>query len=355
MNSLLKVSFLIFLLTLFSKNNFAQIVKYSNDFLNIGIGAKYLGQANCAVSNVNDATASYWNPAGLINIKEKIDLSLMHTELFAGIAKYDYIGVAYKIDNLSSMAFSFIRLGVDDIQNTLNLFDSEGNIDYNRIELFSVSDYALLLSYAKCTKIDGLRIGANAKIIYRHQGSFANAYGFGLDFGLQYDKNRWHFGALGKDITTTFNAWFVNFDGYEDILIETDNELPENSLEITLPRIIGAVNRDFIISDNYIISPSIDIDFTFDGRRNVLVNSKPVSIDPHIGLEFSYKKIVFVRAGTGNFQMIPDFDEKDFTFQPTLGVGLRIKNFFLDYAITDVGNQTIAPYSNVFSISYRLK
>lgn len=354
MNNLLKVFFLIFFFTLLSKNNFSQIVKYSNDFLNIGVDAKYLAQGNCAVASVNNAAASYWNPAGLLNISEKIDISLMHTELFAGIAKYDYIGAAYKIDTASSVAFSLIRLGVDDIQNTLNLFDSEGNIDYDRIELFSVSDYALLLSYAKKLKIPGLRIGANAKIIYRHQGEFANAYGFGIDVGLQYDKNKWHFGAFGKDITSTFNAWFIDLDEYSEILNETGNEIPENSLEITMPRIILAVNRIFSISDKFSISPSFDIDFTFDGKRNVLLNSRFASVDPHIGIEFGYKNLAFIRIGTNNVQIIPDFDKKDFTFQPTLGIGLNIKNFRLDYAITDIGNQTLAPYSNVFSVSYRI-
>ncbi len=355
MNSLQKFLLLI-IFFIFSFNSlFSQIAKYSNDFLNIGVDAKYFGMGNCAVSNVSDASASYWNPAGLVNINEKIEINLMHSEYFAGIAKYDYIGAAYKIDNSSSMAFSLIRLGVDDIQNTLNLFDSEGNIDYNRIELFSVSDYALLLSYAKISKIEGLSFGANAKLIYRHQGSFANAYGFGLDIGLQYNKGKWNFGAMGKDITTTFNAWFVDVEGYENVFIETGNELPENSLEITMPQIIGGISRDISFSEKFGMKPALDVDFTFDGRRNVLVNSKPISINPHLGFEFDYKQIVFLRMGANNAQIIPDFDKNEFNFQPNIGIGLKIKNFSFNYSITDVGNQSISPYSNVFSLSYRIK
>lgn len=355
MNIIHKVCFLfIFFIFIFNKN-YSQIVKYSNDFLNIGVGARYLSQGNCAVSNVNDATASFWNPAGLMNIESKIDINLMHLELFAGIAKYDYMGTSYKIDNQSNIAFSFIRLGVDDIQNTLNLFDSEGNIDYSRIELFSVSDYSFIISYAKLTKIAGLQIGANTKLIYRHQGRFAKAYGFGIDIGAQYKKGKWIFGAVGKDITTTFNAWFIDFGDYEDVLIETGNELPENDIELTMPRIIIGANREINFATYYSIIPSLDLDFTFDGKRNVLINSNPVSIDPHFGIEFNYKNIYFLRTGINNFQKIPNFEKEELTFQPSLGVGLKIKNFSIDYAITDVGNQTIAPYSNVFSLSYRIK
>ena len=42
-----------------------------------------------------------------------------------------------------------IRFGVDDIMNTSNLIDNEGNVDYNRIELFSTADYAFLFSCKK--------------------------------------------------------------------------------------------------------------------------------------------------------------------------------------------------------------
>ena len=46
-----------------------------------------------------------------------------------------------------------IRFGVDDIPNTLNLVDADGNVNYDRITYFSVADYALLLSLAKKSKL----------------------------------------------------------------------------------------------------------------------------------------------------------------------------------------------------------
>ncbi len=357
-NLFLKFIFILYFFSIINSIN-AQFAKYSNDYLNIGVGAKYLGLSNCAVAIVDDANSTFWNPAGLTQLKNNLDVSLMHSEYFAGIAKYDFMSVAYKINDSSALAVSVIRLGIDDIQNTLNLFDSEGNIDYSKIELFSVADYAMLLSYAKKTKIEGLTIGANTKIIYRHQGQFANAYGFGLDAGIQYNKNKWHFGILGKDITSTFNAWFINSDQLIDIFTETENEIPKNSLEITMPRLIAGIARDFKLSDKIWLTAISDIDFTFDGRRNVLINSKPISIDPHLGLDFNYKKIVYLRTGINNIQMIPDFitdstgTKNKINFQPNLGIGLKIKNFSLDYAITDIGNQAIGLYSNIFSVNYR--
>ena len=61
--------------------------KYSNEFLNIGVGARALGMSNVQTASVNDVTSAYWNPAGLLNMKSKYEVALMHSEYFAGIAR----------------------------------------------------------------------------------------------------------------------------------------------------------------------------------------------------------------------------------------------------------------------------
>ena len=94
------------------------------------------------VATTNDVNSGYWNPAGLVNIKD-FQGSLMHSSYFAGIANYNYVAFAMPIDKRSALGFSIIRFGVDDILNTTELIDSQGNIDFNRISLFSAADYAL--------------------------------------------------------------------------------------------------------------------------------------------------------------------------------------------------------------------
>jgi hypothetical protein len=59
----------------------------------------------------------------------------MHANYFANIAQYDY-RLCKSIDDRSAWGISLIRFGVDDILNTTELIDSQGNIDYNRISLF---------------------------------------------------------------------------------------------------------------------------------------------------------------------------------------------------------------------------
>ena len=68
----------------------AQFTKYSNEFLNIGAGARGMSMAGAQVASVSDGTAGYWNPAALADIRNAPQLNLMHAEYYAGIGKYDF-------------------------------------------------------------------------------------------------------------------------------------------------------------------------------------------------------------------------------------------------------------------------
>ena len=194
---------------------FAQFRKYSNEFLNIGAGARGLGMGASVSASVNDGTAGYWNPAGLTGVKDNPSINLMHASYFDNIGKYDYGSVAIPIsDNKRTLGFSILRFAVDDIPNTLFLVEPDGSINYGNITTFSSADYAFLFSFAQKIKDDDdlkMSFGANAKIIYRKVGHFATAWGFGFDAGFKMQKNNWTLGIVAKDITTTFNAWSFNF------------------------------------------------------------------------------------------------------------------------------------------------
>lgn len=330
--------------------------KYSNEFLSIGVGARGLGMSGSQVSHVADVTAGYWNPAGLLNIESKYEVSLMHAEYFAGIAKYDYAGFSASLDSLNKIGVSLIRFAVDDIPDTRFLYDANGRVNYDNIKFFSAADYAFIFSFARKTRIvEGLSLGANFKVVHRTVGEFANAWGFGLDAGAQFQKNKWQFGLMLKDITTTFNVWSHNSDMLIDVYSQTNNEIPESSTEVTLPKAILGVSRTLSFGDNFGLLTSLDLDVTFDGKRNVPVNSDFASVDPHMGLELDYVRTVFLRLGVGNIQQVKDFDASTSTsFQPNFGVGLKIKKVSIDYALTDIGDQAESLYSHVFSLKASL-
>lgn len=329
--------------------------KYSNEFMNIGVDAAALGMSNAVTGYTGDVNSGYWNPAGLLKIEDS-EAALMHASYFANIAQYDYAAYAKKIDDRSAWGVSLIRFGVDDILNTTQLIDSEGNIDYNRISLFSTADYGLTFSYARQMKLEGFQYGVNAKVIRRVIGDFANSWGFGFDVGLQFDRNDWHFGLMLRDITTTYNVWAIDEDKYQEIqdaVAGQNQELPE-STEITMPKAQLGIAKKFEFHYDYTLLAAVNLNMQF-ARTNDVIASDAVSIDPAVGFEFGYTDLVFLRAGVGNFQNVQQLDgSTKVNFQPNIGLGFKYKGIQIDYALTDLGDQSAALYSNIFSVKVDL-
>jgi hypothetical protein len=349
-----KTFFFLFLLT--ASIFYGQTVrKYSNEFMNIGVDAAALGMANTVVASTMDVNSGYWNPAGLTQLEDH-QVSLMHANYFANIAQYDYLAYASPIDDQSAWGISLIRFGVDDILNTTELIDSDGNIDYNRISLFSTADYGFTFSYARKLPVPGFQYGVNAKVIRRIIGDFANSWGFGFDVGLQFERNDWQFGIMLRDITTTYNVWNIDEEEYQKIAntIPGENqELPE-STEITAPKAQLGLAKKFIIHYDYSLLAAANMNMRF-AETNDLISTDFVSIDPALGLELGYTDLVFLRAGVGNFQNVQQLDNTERVgFQPNIGLGFKYKGIQIDYALTDLGNQSTALYSNIFSVKVDL-
>jgi hypothetical protein len=328
--------------------------KYSNEFLKIGVGARAAAMGNAMTGIVDDATSGYWNPGGLALAPSAPEIALMHSEYFAGIAKYDYIGFTMPIGEQRRFGASVIRLGVDDIPNTLNLVDPNGNIDFSAVETFSVADLAVLLSVAQHFEaLGGLDVGANVKVVNRSVGKFATAWGFGFDVGARWNKGPLQLGLMLSDVTSTFNAWSFNTETFDQTFVETGNIIPENSLEITLPAMKMGGGYKFLKDRPFEIMLALDNDVHFDGKRNVILNLGPVSLDPHMGLELGYKRIAFIRGGFKNLQQVPNGRGKDtYSVFPSIGAGFKIKNFSVDYALSNVGNFSQTLYSHVFSLKF---
>jgi hypothetical protein len=328
---------------------FGQAPKYSNEFLSIGVGGRPMGMSGAVAGNVEDATAAVWNPAGLTGVKGNVQVAAMHAELFAGISKFDYLTLASRIDSSRSIGFTIIRFGTDDIPNTLDIMDASGAIDYSKVKSFSIADYAFLFSYAKKTKIEGLNLGGSAKVIHRKAGDFGKAWGFGFDVGAKYSVNHWRLGVMAKDVTSTFNAWSFNTELLEPTFSQTGNEIPKNSTEITLPKVIYGIGYQFDITKKISGLFEMDADMTFDGKRNVMISGKAISVDPHFGLEVGYGGFVFLRGGIQNIQTVKNLDgTKSTIVQPNLGLGITLGRLSIDYALTNIGQETL--YSNVFSL-----
>ena len=343
----------------------AQFTKYSNEFMDIGAGARGMAMGNAVIASVSDGTAGYWNPAALANIRDNPQINLMHAEYFAGIGKYDFVNVVLPLkDKKRTVGLTLLRFAVDDIPNTIFLVNPDGSVNYSNITTFSSADYAFLFSLAQQNVLkngDKFNFGGNIKIIHQVAGSFANSWGFGFDVATQITGNRWQVGIVAKDVTTTFNAWSFGLNQQEQAVFdETENMIPGKSIELTAPQLLLGGDYNFKFSKKVSLMVEADLDVTFDGQRNTVISGNPVSIAPMLGLELSFKDVFFVRAGVNNFQQA--LDDKDTTnqrkiwiYQPSAGAGFKVGNVQIDYAFTNLANQSYPLYTNVFSLKVDLK
>jgi hypothetical protein len=277
----------------------------------------------------------------------------MHSELFSGVVKNDYATFAMPLDDKTVVGATLLRSGVDNIADTRALINEYGQIQYDRITYFSVADYALLLSYARKLGPEGLSVGANAKLIYRNIGSYANAYGFGIDAGVQYNHGGWRLGLMARDITTTFNAWSIDAEKFKASVIPGE-AIPTNSTELTLPRLVLGVGYQFKLPAQFTALVATDLEATTDGQRNTLISAKPVSIDPRVGVEVGYRNLVFLRGGAGNYQKITNFDQQQqWKGQYSLGAGVAFSGLRVDLALSRLAlDQSASVNSLIVSLGY---
>ncbi|MFQ5907078.1 MAG: PorV/PorQ family protein, partial [bacterium] len=186
-------SLLFALLTCFSAGGSE---KYAGEFLNLGVGARPLGMGGSFVAVADDATATYWNPAGLGGL-DRTEITFMHAGIF-GLDSYDFLNYVQPLSGIGTFGLSWIRLGIDDIPRTT--LRSSGNMSAsNRPYIFSYmqnTENAFMLSYGRRFRADipigayqskgtDLQIGGNVKFLYNSVSRVnRNAIGFGGDVGL---------------------------------------------------------------------------------------------------------------------------------------------------------------------------
>ena len=214
---------------------FAEEGSHAAEFLSHGVGARALGMGSSFVSIADDATAVYWNPAGLAQIRRRA-FAMMYSDSFGtaqggflskGLVEYNFVGYVQGVEGIGSVGVSWIRLGVDDIPQTTfvdvngngrlgDFLDKDGDgikdpgeLYIDRPEVagyFSNVDSALFISFARQVH-PYLSVGGTLKLL--RQSLFENhGNGFGLDFGLMLKPvNGFHIGAMLADATGTQIRW----------------------------------------------------------------------------------------------------------------------------------------------------
>lgn len=294
---------------------------YTADFLNLGAGARALGMGGAGIATTHDATATYWNPAGIGHRtsttakRPRYEISLMRSTL-SGVAAYTFVGYSHPISEESAIGISWLRVGVDDIPLTGLSVASKPVGPTNRpkvIGTFSNTDNAFLL--AGGWKLPSphpftFRLGGALKLLYIDSYRNTNAIGGGGDIGflitLSDSSKRDIPGPRRKQITLGIRACDIfTTKLYWNTPPATEGETPHT--ETILP------NFKFGIAGTHPL-PFLGSTLTLACDANT-----QHGLELHAGAELTLFELLALRIGTDGR------NGTEYIQQVTAGVGLQLR------------------------------
>lgn len=318
----------------------AQATKLAGEFFATGLGARALGMGGAFCSVADDASAAYWNPAGLIQLDASQAMA-MHSERFGDLLDYNCFSLARPMlkngPDRSAGAVSLIWLRASDIAMTSHLntpgvdfedLDQDGVWDPgderrfwrpDRVRWESDNEIAGFVSYAKTVR-PRFWVGANAKVIWKEIADIT-CLGFGLDVGAIYRvTDGLRLGANIQDLTSTplfWDGWYyapAEGGGTEKRKVSTRETIyPTLKLGASYALPAAAIDGTLTLA--------ADCDFKFEGLAGdeADFSFSEVSGDLRLGAMYDYRETVHVSVG---------MDRK----KPAAGIGLNVGQFGVDYA-----------------------
>lgn len=304
---------LIILLTSSSMLQAGPLKKYAGEFMYLGADGRGAAMGSAFTSLSQTATSVYWNPAGLVHV-QGLQAQFMHSKRFINSIQQNYLALATKLSDDAAIGASFYYLTVNDIA------DTRRKIAYEDIKWFNTGDYIFTLSYAQ-KYYKNLEYGVNVKFIYRDL-DIETATGIGFDAGIKYAVDKFKFGLMLRDITTTLLAWSTGTKEF-----------------VTPSARIGASYTHEIPSLNMVLVPAIDLNILAENRSFASqISAGPFSVDVLAGLEVNYNNLFALRAGMDDLNRF------------TAGAGLSLPKVTVDYAFTAYSSEL----GNIHRISFHL-
>jgi hypothetical protein len=315
----------------------AHATKYAAEFLKTQVGARAVGMGGAFTAVADDATALWWNPAGMIYLPYR-EVIPQHAEKFGKLVNHDYLGLVLPLGGAqskqSALGVGLLRVAVDDIPvtprpgdlkigdflddgpdgqpNTYDLGEGDGKWEPGErildINLYRASsaDMAMFLSYAR-HRGPHWAFGGTVKFLRQSlpdtiPGEHVTSFGAGLDAGVLYmPMDAATIGVTVHDLTTTWLSW------------------SNGSRELVSPTIDTGVAFNFFPADHHALTWAVDLGWGFEGRPDSEIKLGRLTTDFRTGLEYWYKNTFALRTGA---------NAKDLTF----GAGVRYKHLGADYA-----------------------
>jgi len=304
-------------------SNVSNVATTSASFLEIGVGARAIAMGGAFVATANDASAMYWNPAGIAPLTD-IETIFVHTNWLAGIT-YNYAGVIFPLYDNSAFGLNIISMSTDEMKvRTVDFPEGTG-------EYFDATSFALGLTYG-IRLTDRFSMGINVKFISERIWK-EKSTAFAVDLGTLYNTviEGLRVGAslsnFGSDMKMTGEDLLVYHDIDESQTGNNDRifaRMETDSWPLPLLFQMG-VAYDLLASDFHRLTVEADAIHPVNNKESV-----------HSGLEYSIRNNYFIRAGYRNL-FLPD-SEEGLTFgggfQIELDTQLRI---IIDYAYADFG------------------
>ncbi len=292
-------------------------------FLTIGVGARATGMGGAFVATADDASALYWNPAGIARSKD-FQAILMHTKWLADL-RFNFAGFSMPLGTFGTIGASLTALDYGDMPvRTTDQPEGTG-------EIFSSNDMAFALSFAR-SLTDRFSIGFNAKYITQriwHE----SADGFAIDFGTLFitGLHGLRIGAALSNFGTDMRMEGKDLLVFHDVdpnIAGNNDRIPANlqTGEWPLPLLF-----QFGIAMEPFKTPLHRLTIAADA-----IHPSDNTESLNVGMEYGFREMLFVRAG------FRDLFLRDREQGLSLGAGFATRNIGnlliqLDYAYADFG------------------
>lgn len=323
-------SILLIILISFLSNaqNLTKTGTTSAQFLKIGVGPRAVGMGTAFTATADDISSIYWNPAGLAN-NYSSEAMFNHTNWFADIG-FDFAAVSTHLDGLGTIGAFVSILSIDEMMvRTIEKPEGTG-------EMFNSGALSLGISFARYLT-DNFSIGMNAKYIREFIWN-SSAQGFAIDIGTMYKINILNEFRVAASISNFGTK--MQMDGRDILRIRqvggADGNLINTKIELD----------EFDLPLMFRVGVAADLIKTADSRLTTAVDA--VHPNDHtefvnLGAEYSWKEIVFARAG---YKSLFELNTEEGL---TAGLGLQYRilgsvKVAVDYAYQDFGRLEAVHY-----------